>query len=358
MIRASGALLADLVSGQVLYRKNATTPRPIASITKIMTALLTLESLPLHRRVTIDPRAVFERDDFGASSTLGLRAGERVSVEDLLYALLLGSANDAALALAIAVDGSPAAFVDHMNARARELRMHATHFTSASGLDDGGRSTPLDLLHLIQVANADGTFRMITATRFHRIPAPNGRMRVVQNRNALLWLYPGAFGTKTGTTDGAGPCLVASARRDGRSLVAIVLDAPSEPFSPAAALLSYGFEGWTLDTLVAVGQPEGTVAIRGGDVSVVAGSSLEALRPTDAGDVATTVVTDPTAAFPPRPGQQVGWLVVRSADSTLGRVPLVAAEVPPPPEAAGPWWLRAAGAVLGGLADAVGALAG
>ena len=118
-VPAAAALLADLDTGQILYAKDPRAPRPIASVTKMMTALLTLETLPLDHVVRVDPRAVFDRDDFGASSTLGLRAGERISIENLLYALLLGSANDAADALAIAVDGSIPAFVRHMNDRAR-----------------------------------------------------------------------------------------------------------------------------------------------------------------------------------------------------------------------------------------------
>jgi D-alanyl-D-alanine carboxypeptidase (penicillin-binding protein 5/6) len=357
-IPAEAGLLADLDTGQVLFAKGAGVRRPIASVTKIMTALLTLENLPLRTVVTVDPRAVFERDDYGASSTLGLRPGERITVENLLYALLLGSANDAAVQLAIAVDGSPEAFVRHMNRRAMELGMRATRFYSASGLDDRGRSTPLDLLRLTTVANTDATFRTITATRFHSIPAPRGPDRRIQNRNALLWLYPGSFGTKTGETAAAGACLVASASRDGRTLVAIVLHAPREPFSSAAALLNYGFEGWEVDTIVAAGQPEGTVAIRGGMVEVVAGRELTASVPVAGSDIRTSVVIDPRAAFPPEPGEPVGALVARGGGSVLGRVPLIVPVVPPAPSSSGPWWVRASVAVGGAVADAIDALAG
>jgi len=357
-IPAQGAVLADLDTGQVLYAKQAGVRRPIASVTKIMTALLTLESLPLHRVITVDARAVFEKDDYGASSTLGLQPGERITVENLLYALLLGSANDAAIQLAIAVDGSTETFVRHMNQRARQLGMRATRFLSASGLDDRGRSTPLDLLRLARVANDDDTFATITAARFHAIPAPRGPDRRIQNRNAMLWLYPGSFGTKTGMTAGAGACLVASARRNGRTLVAIILHAPREPFSAAAALLNYGFEGWAVDTIVAAGQPEGTVAIRGGSVQVVAGADLSATLPVIEGDIRTTVVIDPHAAFPPEPGEPVGTLVARANGAVLGRVPLVVPEVPPAPASSGPWWIRAGVAVGGAVADAIHALAG
>jgi serine-type D-Ala-D-Ala carboxypeptidase (penicillin-binding protein 5/6) len=323
-----------------------------------MTALLTLDALPLHQTVTVDARAVFERDDYGASSTLGLRAGERISVENLLYALLLGSANDAADALAIAVDGSTEAFVRHMNRRAAALGMRRTTFNSPSGLDDRGRSTPFDLLRLVRAANANDTFRTITSSRFRAIPAPKGPPRRIQNRNALLWLYPGTFGTKTGSTAGAGECVIASARRDDRSLVAIVLDAPREPFSSAATLLNHGFDGWGRDTVVTAGQPEGAVDIRGGTVTVVAAGDLVALRPIDDGPVRTTIVVDPRAAFPPPAGSSVGVLVARADGSVLGRVPLVVPDVPPAPASSGPWWVRAGAAVGGAVADAVRAFSG
>jgi D-alanyl-D-alanine carboxypeptidase (penicillin-binding protein 5/6) len=357
-ITAEAALLADLDTGHVLFSKDPTVPRPIASVTKIMTALLTLESLPLDRMIRVDPRALFERDDYGASSTLGLRAGERISVENLLYALLLGSANDASLALAIAVDGSEVAFVRHMNTRARQLGMLQTRFASASGLDDRGHSTPRDLLRLERAAEAVGEFRTITATRFRRIPAPVGRDRIIQNRNALLWLYPGTTGTKTGSTDEAGLCLVAAATKHGRRLVAIVLDAPRDAFSSAAALLEYGFAGWEERTLLTEGEPAGTLAIEGGVVPVVAGATLEALVPLHGAAAPTSsALADPAAAFPPASGERVGSLAVRSGTRLIGRVPLVVAAVPLAPASQGPWWVRSVQAVAGGVVDAVQALA-
>ncbi len=356
-IAAAAGLLVDPSTGQILYEKEGATPRPIASLTKVMTALLTMESLPMDEVVRVDERAVFDRDDYGASSTLGLRAGERITVRDLLYGLLLSSANDAAVALAIAVDGSEAAFVKHMNARAHALRMRQTQFFSSNGLDDRGHSTPRDLVRLMQAAEQDEAFGRITATRVHRIPAPNGHVRVIQNRNALLWLYPGTDGAKTGMTARAGACVIATAQRDGRQLLAIVLDAPREAFSAAASLLNYGFDGWERETLVTAGQAEGTVEIRGGTVPVVAGESLETLVPIHNDDVSTRIIVRPDAAFPPPPRQPVGWLAVRAGDTLVGRVPLVVPDVPPAPASSGPWWARAAGAVAGATADAIRAIA-
>jgi D-alanyl-D-alanine carboxypeptidase (penicillin-binding protein 5/6) len=345
-IDAPAAVLADLDSGRVLFQQDPDTPRPIASLTKIMTALLVLERSNLTDRVVIDPRAVFDRKDYGSASTLGLRAGEQVSVEDLLFGLLLGSANDAAVALAIHVAGSEEAFVHLMNHRAGQLGMRNTHLASSNGLDDRGRSTPLDLLTLVRAAYEQPAFAQITSTRFHTITSAHRPNRRIENRNALLWLYPGAFGTKTGSTAAAGNCLVAAARRDGRRLVAIVLQAPGEVFSDAASLLNYGFGGFTRRTLVRTGQDEGTLRIRGGGAPVVAGRSLEALVPTTAlGEVRFRMLTDPAAAFPPAPGERIGTLVVAAPSLPLGSVPLVVASVPPPPATTGPWWLRSLEAV-------------
>jgi len=356
-IDASAALLADLDSGQILFSIQPRTPRPIASLTKLMTALLARQALPLDRVVRVDQRAEFHRDDFGSSSTLGLRAGERITVHDLLYALLLGSANDAAVELAIAVDGSEVAFVRHMNRRARSLGMTQTHLASASGLDDDGRSTPRDLLQLARAVEADRVLRSIVATRFHRIPAPKGPARIIQNRNALLWLSGTATGMKTGTTQGAGACVVATASRNGRHLVAIVLGAQEDPFSPAAALLDYGFQGWRADTIVAAGAPVGAIAIRGGTVPVIAAHDLTRLVPVRSSERSEQVVVDPRAAFPPAPDDRVATLVIREGDIVLGSVPLLVPDVPPPPASSGPWWTRAAGAVGGAVVDAVEALA-
>jgi D-alanyl-D-alanine carboxypeptidase (penicillin-binding protein 5/6) len=357
-IDARAALLADVDTGQILFAKQVRTPRPIASVTKLMTALLVRGALDIRDELRVDPRAVFSRDDFGSSSTLGLRAGERIGVRDLLYGLLLASANDAAVELAIAVDGSEDAFVGRMNARAAALGMTDTRFASASGLDDDGRSTPRDLLTLARTVEADPVLHTIVATRFHRIEAPKGPDRIIQNRNALLWLDDDVTGMKTGTTQGAGACVVATASREGRHLVAIVLGAAKEPFSPAASLLAYGFAGWRQDALVEAGSSMGAVAIRGGTVPVVAGRDLTRLVPVRSQDRTQRIVVDPGAAFPPPPEDRVATLVVRDGDVVIGTVPLSVPDVPPPPASEGPWWARAAGAVGGAVVDTVHALAG
>lgn len=358
-IDAAGAILADLDTGSVLFEKSPGTARPIASLTKIMTALVVLRTTRLDDVVTVDERAVFHHGDYGATSVLGLTPGERISVEDLLYALLLGSANDAAVALAIHVDGSERAFVDRMNETARSLGMRDTRFASASGLDDTGRSTPTDLLKLVRVAQDRSAYAKIVATRFHEIPAPRGPNRRIQNRNALLWLYPWATGGKTGYTVAAGYCLVATARHDGRRLVSIVLRSPDDAFSDAAALLNHGFEGFTQAVFVEAGEPQGDVRIRGGVVEGSAGSALTALVPIEAVDEArTTIRVDPTAAFPPAPGERIGTIVVVVDGMVLGKVALVAATPVGPANPRSDWWVGSARAVAGALADAIQGVGG
>ncbi len=357
-LAADGALLADLDTGSILYERAVDTPRPIASVTKIMTALLVVERTRPTDVVTVAPEAVFARDDYGAGSTLGLRAGERLRVEDLLYGLVLGSANDAAEALAIHVSGSVRAFVADMNVRAQGLGMGRTTFASPHGLDDDGVSTPRDLLRLARAAASHPSFAAIAASRSHTIPSPHGPDRRIQNRNALLWLYPGTTGMKTGFTQRAGACLVATAERDGRRLVAIVLHADEEAFSDAATLLQHGFEGFVEAVLVRAGEEQGTVRVRGGRVPAAAGATLERLVPAaQVGDVSTDIRVDPRAAFPPVPGERIGTVLLRLGERSIGRVPLLAGLPPAPLPLEGRWWTRALQAIARAGGDAVRGLA-
>jgi D-alanyl-D-alanine carboxypeptidase (penicillin-binding protein 5/6) len=355
-VDAGSAILADLDSGQVLFRRAPDQRRPIASVTKIMTALLVLERSGLEDVVTVGPEATFPEDQAGLSA-LGLRAGERIDVHELLYALLLQSANDAAIALAEHVSGTEERFEAAIIARARELGMTNTRFRSPNGLDDRGYSSARDLMTLThEVYATQPEFGRIAATKFHDVPAPSGPPRTIQNRNVLLWLYPGAFGVKTGYTARAGFCVVAAAQRDGRRLVSVVLGSPGEPFSEAAALLNYGFDGFTQQRFVRQGDPAGTVSLPGGAVSVTTGENLDALVPVASVDrLVRTVTLADGAAYPPAAGEQVATLEVSIPGLVLGDVPLIAGAVPPPPPVSGqePWWSRAAASVAHALGGAV-----
>jgi serine-type D-Ala-D-Ala carboxypeptidase (penicillin-binding protein 5/6) len=355
------AILADLDSGRLFFAESPQARRSIASLTKLMTALLVLERRSLDDVVEVSPDAVFDDDDFGASSTLGLRAGERRTVRELLYALLLQSANDAAVALAIDVSGSEQAFVRAMNRRADTLGMHETEFFSPNGLDDRGRSSARDLLLLVQADYATAGFAPVVRTKFRTIPGPKGsKPRTIQNRNAMLWLYPGAIGAKTGFTTGAGNCLIAVAERNGRRLVAIILGSQNEAFSEAATLLDFGFEGFEERTYVETGQDLGTIEIRGGAVTGVAGRALQGLVPTAIADRAQRhIVVSSDAVFPPAEGERVGTVKVTLPGLTIGAVPILATEIPVPPDPGdAPWWARAVRTVVGGVGDVIGALFG
>ncbi|MBI3647527.1 MAG: D-alanyl-D-alanine carboxypeptidase [Actinobacteria bacterium] len=346
-VSAPSAILADLDTGQILFAKSPNRPRPIASLTKIMTALLVLRRASWGDLVTVSARAAAPGNSDGLSE-LGLVEGERVTVGELTWALLVQSANDAAVALAEHVSGTVGRFVGLMNDQARRLGMTRTAFRSPSGLDDRGRSTARDLLVLTRAAFAqDPRFADIVGARFHDVPSPEGEPRHIQNRNVLLWLYPGATGVKTGYTSGAGYCVVATAEAGGRKLIAVVLGDAGEPFSDAATLLDYGFAAFAQERLVEAGESLGLVRIRGGSVPVQAGEGLSALAPKAAlSEVAHTIVVDPAAAFPPAAGDQVGILRISIPGRVLGSVPLVVSRVPaPPPVDDRSWWDRAGGSV-------------
>ena len=353
-IQAASAVLADLDTGQVLFDLNRNERRPIASVTKIMTALLVVERTDLTDVVTVTEAAA--SGQVSGVSGLGLAAGERIRVDELLYALLLQSANDAAEALAEHVSGSVDAFVEDMNARAEELGMTRTMFTSPNGLDDTGYSSAADLVRLTRAAYRSPGFPSVVATRFHTVESLDAEPRIVQNRNVLLWLYPGAIGVKTGYTSPAGFCLVGAAQRGDERLVAVILGAPGEPFSAAATLLNYGFDAFERRTLLREGEPLDDVDVGGKSVSVRAGGDVRGLIPA-AATVSRTVELESHVAFPPARGEEIGTVRVTAGGRVVGEVPLVVAGVaaPPPPEP-GSWWARAAGALVdagGGILDAL-----
>jgi D-alanyl-D-alanine carboxypeptidase len=236
-LTARAAILVDAGSGRVLWAKRSHLRLPVASTTKIMTAVLALQRLPLSSIVRIGPtvpRVPLVRE--------GLRSGERVPAWKLLYGLLLYSGNDDALALAIATSGSRGAFIGLMNREAARLGLHDSHFTSPSGvIDDGNYSSAWDLAALGRYALRDPRFREIVRMRRAEVSwAAPTNAKVYVNKNRLLRLYPGAIGIKTGWTTLAGPCLVAAAKRRGNTLIAVVLDSQHQ-YNEAARLLNAGF---------------------------------------------------------------------------------------------------------------------
>jgi len=334
-VAAASVALVDLDSGRLLWERRGGERRPIASLTKIMSVLLALESAELDDVVTVSERATVE-----TGSELGLVPGERIPVEELLYALLLQSSNDGAIALAEHLGGSVERFVRRMNRRARELGLRDSEFRSPHGLDDGGYSTARDLAALTTEAFTHPAFVRIARTKVRAIPAPDGPPRRIQSRNAMLWLYEGSVGVKTGFTSAAGFCLVAAAERGRRRFAAVLLGSPEAAFSGAAAVLDNGFFAWRMRTLVEEGAPLEPVTIAGRDVPVAAGAPIEGLVRRGGGSL-LRVLLDSSAGLPVRAGDVVGEVVALVEGEEAGRAPLVAgADVAgePSERALPPWW--------------------
>lgn len=256
-VSAKAAVIMDAGTGQVVYEKNSHERRAQASTTKMVTALVTLEKAQLSDVVKAGPDVKVE------PSVIGLDPGDQLTVEQLLYGLLLPSGNDAAVALADYVGGSIPGFAAMMNAKAEQLGLKDTHFVTPHGLDaDGHYSSAYDLAIIARAGMQNPVFaRIVGATEF-RIDGP---IRwVFKNSNKLLGVYPGADGVKTGYTDNAGRCLVFSATRNGHRAIAVVLDS-ADIFADAAALLDYFFADYTWDTLPAADSPLGSYS-RGEEV--------------------------------------------------------------------------------------------
>jgi D-alanyl-D-alanine carboxypeptidase (penicillin-binding protein 5/6) len=236
-VTAPAAILVDASTGAVLWAKRPHLRRPIASTTKIMTGVLALEHLPLTKVIRVNPlvtRVALNRE--------GLRADERVAVWKLMEGLLLFSGNDDALQLAISTAGSRGAFLQLMNEKASELGLRDTHYTSPSGVvDRGNYSSAYDLAALARYAMAIPRFRAFTRTHIAHVRwSKPTYAKTYVNKNLLIGTYRGADGVKTGWTTIAGHCLVASARREGTRLIAVVLHSP-DPYGDARRLLNFGF---------------------------------------------------------------------------------------------------------------------
>lgn len=230
-VEAKEGILADATTGQVLWARDADTELPMASITKVMTAYLVIQAGDLNRKVTVPGGVLDYVAEYGAES-LGLRAGEVFTAQELLYGLLVQSGADAAYTLANAYGPGIPAFVAKMNATARELGMDHTHFTSPDGLpyptETSTYSTPSDLLILGETAMRSAVFRSIVDQTQYYLPKGQGHPAFWwYSDDSLLRTYPGAVGIKTGFTDAAGHCLLFEVVRGGRTLIGVVLGSPA-----------------------------------------------------------------------------------------------------------------------------------
>jgi D-alanyl-D-alanine carboxypeptidase (penicillin-binding protein 5/6) len=324
-VKAPAAILVEPATGDIVFQRNAHQRRPIASTTKLMTALVTLENASLDDVMTTVPY-----HGAPSESIAGLRGGERVTVRDLLRALLVTSANDAAATLAARVGGSRPAFVRMMNAKARELKLADTHYDNPVGLDGAGNySSATDLVKLTLILRRNAFFR--ETTNAPRVTLRSGaHPRTFLNRNTLVRNVPAVNGVKTGHTNTAGYILVGSASRDGVTVLSAVLDDPSEAArdSDSLNLLRYGLSRYHVLTPVKEGQTLGRAALAHRDehVDLVAGGSVQ--RTARRGDKLTVATQDaPGELDGPLPkGARVGTVTVTQRGKVVARVPLQTAE--------------------------------
>jgi D-alanyl-D-alanine carboxypeptidase (penicillin-binding protein 5/6) len=327
-IRAASAILVEPATGDVVFDHHGEDPRSVASTTKLMTALLTLERAPLSRELTaVSYRAA------PAESIAGFRAGERLTVADLLRALLLDSANDAAATLAQRLAGSRAAFVVLMNRRARELGLTATHYANPIGLDQAGNhSSAADLVKLTLILRRNAFFREVT--NLPRTTLRSGaHPRTFLNRNLLVRDVPFVNGVKTGHTSRAGYVLVGSATRGGVTVISAVLDDPSEAARDAdsLALLRYGLSRYHAVTVLRkdARYARAGLRFRHGDVALVAARTVRRIARRDE-PVVTRVVDAPAQLDGPLPAHaRVGTIEVRWRGRIVDRVALVTAAAVP-----------------------------
>jgi D-alanyl-D-alanine carboxypeptidase (penicillin-binding protein 5/6) len=326
-VGAPSAIVIEVSSGTAACARAPDRERPVGSTTKLMTALLTLERAKLS-----DVFTAADYHPLPVESKIGLLAGERMTVRDLLRGLLLESGNDAAATLAQGVGGSQRAFVRLMNARARRLGLEDTHYENPIGLDaTGNYSSARDLVTLATVLRTNRFFKR--TVDLSQVTLTSGAYRrTFANRNLLVRRYPYVNGVKTGHTLGAGYVLVGSARRHGIQLVSAVLDEPSEAARDAdtLALFAYAFHRYQRIRAVIKGRTMATVPIRqrnGAELDLVAARTVRRIVPRGhRRDVKIAVHAPDSVAGPIRRGQRLGRIEVSQGGRHVATVPLVAAE--------------------------------
>ena len=317
------AILIDQTSGTVLYEMNADQTMPIASITKVMTLLLTFEAVHAGRLTMDTAVPVSEHAYHMGGSQIWLEPGEQFTLDEMLKAICVSSANDAAVAVAELVGGSEPAFVQQMNARAAELGMEHTTFRNACGLDTEGHLSTARDVAIMSRTILNTCPEVLHYTGIWTDTLRGGQTQLV-NTNKLLRRYNGITGLKTGTTGGAGVCISASATRDGLTLIAVILGAPSsaERFQAATALLDYGFAAYAAVPvpqlpdrpleLTVKGSTEQTVPL---DYSALPQTVL--LEKGAGADLRTELTLPETLEAPVERGQTVGTATVYAGETLL-----------------------------------------
>lgn len=314
-ISAQKAILLDGTTGRVLYEKDANSRSLIASTTKIMTALIICEQCNVLDRMCIPKEAVGIE-----GSSMYLREGEILTIQELLYGLMLHSGNDAAVALAIYCGGTVEGFAELMNDKARVLGLSNTHFENPNGLDSPGHySTAADLAKLAAYAMGNPLFSKTVSAKTVTFGS-----RSLRNHNKLLWRLDGADGVKTGYTKAAGRILVSSAVRNGRRLLAVTIN-DGDDWNDHVTLHNEGFLNYEPQLLVQKGQCLGSVFVLGGElhqVDVLAADDFS--YSISAQEQPHILLSEPDFAYAPvDEGQIAGTAYVCIGDSVVGKVPVV-----------------------------------
>ena len=327
-VQAKATLLMEKETGQVLFTQNEHEKLEPASVTKIMTLLLTMEAIErgeLHYEdmVTVSANAA----SMGGSQVY-LSEGEQITVEELLKAVCVASGNDAAVALAEEVSGVTELFVQQMNNRAKELGMADTCFLNPTGLPAEGHVTSA---YDIALMSRELILKHPDLRRFTTIwmdTIRNGSFSL-SNTNKLIRFYDGATGLKTGSTDAAGYCISATAERGGMELIAVVLggETSQQRFEDAKTLLNYGFSTYALADVTPAETPSVPVKLgRDASVDAMPESCKLLVGKGQAGSLSQTITLQEDLAAPVEKGQTVGTLTVRCGDATLAELPLTASQ--------------------------------
>lgn len=336
-VSAQSAFLTEAESGAILFAKNADARLPMASTTKIMTALVALDLAAPETLITVPREAVGTE-----GSSVYLFEGEQLTLEQLLWALLLASANDAAVAIAYGVAGGIEPFAERMNEKAAELGLRNTHFANPHGLDAPDHyTTARELAVIARAALENGMIREMVSTRKATIPhnATDGA-RLLVNHNKLLRTYSGAIGVKTGFTKRSGRCLVSAAERNGVRLIAVTLNAPSD-WNDHRAMLDCGFAALVAVPLCAAGGIAADIPVVGGvgeSVRVATVGECHLILPAEHGEITATVELPRFLYAPCKAGDAVGQVVWRMNGEPVAAIRMGAESDVPAPEKIG--WFR------------------
>ncbi|QWT55702.1 D-alanyl-D-alanine carboxypeptidase [Christensenella sp. MSJ-20] len=321
---AKGASLVEITTGRILYSKNGDAPMPMASTTKVMTALLAVESGKLNEVVTVPKEAVGVE-----GSSLYLEEGEQFTLLDLTYGLMMQSGNDAATVIAIYLGGSVEGFAAMMNEKARELGAKNTNFVNPHGLPAKNHYTSANDLGIISAAamrNQD--FSTIVSTKYYEMmPKGSGTKRTIKNKNKLLWNYESATGVKTGYTIEAGKCLVASSARDRLEVVSVVLSCPNM-WDDATSLLDYGHENFWLTQIAQEGEEIATLPVENGELDttpvLVEKNAYYPLRVDDSETVKKSIDLPSSVPAPVEENQVLGTITYSLGDTEIAKINLLA----------------------------------